>query len=104
MNYGSNPIVQWVLSGANGLGAAHTAYKPPLEEAYAVYLGLFAPNRSSSEVIGPLADFVEVLRQNEKDTLYTDEEWIAFFMGFTDDGDLARDAWDALLCQPSYAD
>lgn len=85
-----------------GLGDASD--KKPLPEAYAVYVGFFAPLRPSAMIIGPMADFVEVLRQNDKDTLYSDEEWIAFLLPFTDgDTDAARDLWDALLCQPSFA-
>lgn len=98
-------VASWILNGAaaDGLAGTASAHKPPLQEAYAVYLGLFAPLRASSAVVGPGADFVEVLRQNEKDTLYTDEEWIAFLLPFTGDRDKARDLWDALLCQPSFA-
>lgn len=99
-----NPTAQWIMAPLSGyeLGAA-SASRPPLPHAYAVYIGLFAPLRGSSVIVGPLADFVEVLRQNEKDTLYSDEEWITFFLPTVGgDYDKARDRWDALLCQPTF--
>lgn len=69
-----------------------------LPEAYAVYIGLFAPVRGPRD---PLADFADVLRANEKDTAYSDEDWIEFLLPFVGgDADKARDLWDALLCQP----
>lgn len=104
---------QWILGEGGGDGALGAAgggnaqargSKPPLPHAYSVYLGLFAPLRASTQVVGPVADFVEVLRQNGKDTLYSDEEWVLFFLPFVEgDEDRARDLWDGLLCQPSYA-
>ena len=97
-----HPVVTWMIQPAQKLEGLGDAWKPPLDEAYAVYVGLFAPLRGSSMIVGPIADFVEVLRQNDKDTLYTDEEWMPFFMQFTESSDAARDMWDALLCQPSY--
>lgn len=76
---------------------------PPLHVAYAEYLTVYAPVRATSMAIGPLADFVEVLREHHNDTAYSDEEWIAFLLPYTGgDEDAARDLWDALLCQPSY--
>jgi len=98
-------IVGWVLQGAPAgeLGRPQTTSKPPLDEAYAVYIGFFAPLRGSSAIVGPLADFVEVLRQNGKDMAYSDEEWIVFFVPFVNgDYDAARDLWDGLLCQPAF--
>lgn len=91
---------------SNALGwlsdAAAPAHAPPLNEAYAVYIGLFASLRMSSLLVGPLADFTDVLRANGRDTAYSDEEWVAFLLPFTDgDADVARDLWDSLLCQPS---
>ena len=76
---------------------------PPLPEAYAIYLVVYAPQRPTSQAEGPLVDFVNVLREREVDTVYSDEEWIEFLLPYTGgDPDRARDLWDALLCQPSY--
>lgn len=86
------------MAWISGLGSVT---KPPLVEAYAIYIGFFATIRPSSAVIGPLADFTDVLRAARKDTDYSDEEWVAFLLPFTEDEDAARDLWDALLCQPS---
>lgn len=92
--------VAWMMGkggGVAGLGAASPT--PPLAEAYAVYLGLFAPLRASQG--DPLADFVDVLRDAGRDEAYSDEEWVAFLLPFTSgDEDEARDLWDGLLCQP----
>jgi len=78
---------------------------PTIHESYSEYLTAFAPIRPTSFAMGPLTDFVEVLRERQLDTQYSDEEWIEFLLPFTDgDYDEARDLWDALLCQPSYAD
>ena len=103
-------VVNWLRSGkitrtdnfAGTLGASHEVTgKPPLEEAYAVYLMLYAPIRGSVAAVGELADFVEVLRAHGKDEAYSDEEWVPFLARFTnDDEDRARDLWDGLLCQP----
>jgi hypothetical protein len=77
--------------------------EPTLREGYARYLMEHAPYRPTSEIIGPLADFVELLREREIDAHYSDEEWIAFLLPYVNgDEDKARDLWDALLCQPSY--
>lgn len=76
------------------LGSANS-----ISEAYAVYIGFFAPIRGPRS---PLADFVDVLRANDRDTAYSDEQWVTFLLPFTQgDEDAARDLWDALLCQPS---
>jgi hypothetical protein len=75
---------------------------PPLSEAYALYLVQHAPTRPMS-ALNPLADFVDLLREQQVDASYTDEDWIAFLLPFTNgDEDEARDLWDGLLCQPSY--
>lgn len=95
----------WLMGrGLNGTGLGGSSFKPALPEAYAVYLGLFAPRRASATMIGPVADFAEVLRMGGNDVAYSDEEWIAFLLPYTGDYDAARDMWDALLCQPSYSD
>jgi hypothetical protein len=76
---------------------------PTLHEGYAAYLREYAPIRPTSFAMGPLADFVELLRERQVDAHYSDEEWIAFLLPFVNgDEDKARDLWDALLCQPSY--
>jgi len=83
-----------------GFGAASPASteKPPLNVLYAFYLQSFAPIRASS--VQPLPDFVEVLRQYDKTKIYSDQEWVPFFMQFTaGDEDAARDMWDGLVCQ-----
>jgi hypothetical protein len=44
-----------------------------------------------------------MLRERQLDAHYSDEEWIEFLLPFVGgDEDVARDTWDALLCQPSY--
>jgi hypothetical protein len=76
-----------------------------LHDAYAMYLRDYAASRPTSYAMGPLTDFVELLREREVDTTYSDEDWIEFLLPFVGgDPDRARDTWDALLCQPSYAD
>jgi|APFre7841882654_1041346.scaffolds.fasta_scaffold188123_2 hypothetical protein len=75
--------------------------KPTLGSLYADYLTQFAPIRASSRTIGPVADFVEVLRQKDKTGVYSDEEWIDFLVQFTGgDVDAAADMWDGMVCQP----
>lgn len=96
-----NQIATWMSTDTKAALNGADSTKPDLNSAYAVYIGLFAPIRSSS--IQPLADFVEVLRQHGKDVLYSDEEWIGFFKPFVgNDEDVARDTWDELLCQPAF--
>jgi hypothetical protein len=96
----STSTADWMMGkggGVAGLGAVGSA--PPLAEAYAVYLGLFAPMRASYG--DPLAGFVDVLRDGGRDEAYSDEEWVAFLLPFAHgDEDAARDLWDGLLCQP----
>jgi hypothetical protein len=76
---------------------------PTLHEGYAAYLREYAPIRPMSYAMGPLTDFVELLRERQIDTQYSDEDWIAFLLPFVDgDADRARDLWDGLLCQPTY--
>lgn len=62
---------------------------------------VYAPTRPGSH--DPLTDFAEMLRERQLDAHYSDEEWIEFLLPFVGgDEDVARDTWDALLCQPSY--
>ena len=92
----SNAIADWMSGKAlAGLGGGSA---PPLEHAYAIYLGLFAPLRGGGD---PLVDFVEVLRDGGRDQAYSDQEWVAFLLPYAGgDEDVARDLWDGLLCQP----
>jgi hypothetical protein len=74
-----------------------------LIDGYALYMLDYAPFRVTSLTLGPLADFVELLRERQIDAHYSDEEWIEFLLPFVGgDEDRARDLWDSLLCQPSY--
>lgn len=95
-------IAAWMM-GKSLAGLGDAAAPPPLDHAFAVYLGLFAPLRGTVE--NPLADFANVLREGGHDTAYSDEEWIEFLRPYAgEDEDVARDLWDGMLCQPSYVD
>ncbi len=79
-------------------------FRPELKDAFSVYKGLLlSKHRPQVRAVGELADFVEVLRGVGKASLYSDEEWIRFFMSVKRiDQEEARDLWDALVCQPEY--
>jgi len=73
-----------------------------IHEAYATYISLNWIGRTTKAA--HLADFVDWLREHKLDGQWSDEEWVTFMLPFVDgDPDVARDLWDALLCQPSYA-
>lgn len=97
-------VYNFLTRGLSGDGLAGGEFRPPLKEAFSVYKGLLAPkHRSQVKSVGELADFVEVLRGVGKASMYSDEEWIAFFRGVKRiDEEEARDLWDALVCQPEY--
>jgi hypothetical protein len=92
-------IMEWLKTETRQpLGDAAQPSRPALETLFAFYLSAFAPIRVSSAQ--PVVDFVEVLRQYDKTKVYSDEEWIPFFMQFTGgDPDAARDMWDGFVCQ-----